>query len=191
MRHAMPPSPDASSSKHPAARRPSGSTLLNVALVVLAVAAFTVIAVRRGGAERGVEVERRGAPAGIDEIRVHVSGAVAQPGVVVAQPGDRIVDVVDRAGGALPEANLDALNLALRIRDEDAVYVPFAGEEPAPLVDLNTATQAELEALPGIGPATARAIVAARPIASVDDLLERDLVAGAVWEEIRLLVTTR
>ena len=187
----MPPSPDASSSKRPAARRPSGSTLLNAALVVLAVAAFTVIAVRRGGAERGVEVERRDAPAGIDELRVHVSGAVAQPGVVAAQPGDRIVDVVDRAGGALPEANLDAVNLALRIRDEDAVYVPFAGEESAPLVDLNTATQAELEALPGIGPATARAIVAARPIASVDDLLERDLVAGAVWEEIRLLVTTR
>lgn len=189
----MPPSPaDAASSRRPDTRRPSGSTLLNAALVLLALAAFLVISVRRDGAERGIEVRLWDAPAGVDEMRVQVSGAVAEPGVFVALPGDRIADAIERAGGALPDADLDALNLALRVQDEDAIRVPFRGETAsATLIDLNTATQAELETLPGIGPATASGIVAARPIATAEELLERDLVPPAVWEEIRLLVTTR
>ena len=158
----------------------------------MAIAAFVVISVRRDGVERGIEVERRDAPAGVDEIHVHVTGAVAEPGVVVAAPGDRVADVIERTGGALPDADLEALNLALRVRDEDAIRVPFRGETAPPtLIDLNTATQAELERLPGVGPATASGIVAARPIATVEELIERDLVPPDVWEAIRLLVTAQ
>lgn len=191
MRHAMSaPSSDGSPSRPPIpVFRPQPGILLNVVLILLALAALVVIAVRGGSNSAGVEVERRDAPAGVDAILVQVSGAVASPGLVTAQPGDRVVDLIERAGGALPEADLDALNLALRVRDEDMVRVPFEGDPLAiRLLDLNTATQAELEELPGIGPARAGAIIAARPLASVDDVLEQGLVPASVWEEIRTLV---
>ena len=194
MRHAMPPpAPDGSPSQSPLpVFRPQPGTLLNLALIALAVVALVVIAVRSGGDELGVEVERRDAPRGIDTIVVQVDGAVASPGLIEAQPGDRLADVIERAGGVLPEADLSALNLALRVRDEDSVHVPFVGEALAvALVDLNAATRAELEALPGIGPARATAIIEARPLSSVDDLIDRGLVPASVWEEIRTLVVVR
>lgn len=166
-------------------------TLLNIALGALAGIALLIPTLRHGGDGAGVEVERRAAPAGVDEIVVQVTGAVASPGVVTAEPGDRVADVLERAGGALPGANLDAVNLALRIRDEDIVRVPFEGDAVLPLVNLNTADRAEIERLPGVGPARARAIIEARPLASVEELIERDLLPTVVWEEIRMMVTTR
>lgn len=194
MRHAMSaPSSDGSPSRRPLpVFRPQPGTLLNAALIVLALVALAVIAVRGGGDDAGVEIQRREAPAGVDELLVQVSGAVASPGLIAAQPGDRVTDLLERAGGALPNADLDALNLALRVRDEDVVRVPFEGDALAlALLDLNTATQAQLEALPGIGPVRAEAIIAARPIVSVDDVLERGLVPASVWEEIRMLVVAQ
>ena len=172
--------------------RPQPGTLLNIALIALALVALVVIAVRSGADDLGVEVERRDAPRGVDTLVVHVDGAVASPGLIEAKPGDRLASVIERAGGTQPDADLSALNLALRVRDEDAVHVPFLGEALAvTLVDLNTATQAELEALPGIGPARATAIIGARPLASVDDLTDRGLIPASVWEEIRTLVVVR
>lgn len=194
MRDAMTaPPPDGSPSEAPLpVFRPQPGTLLNLVLIALALVALVMIALRSGGDDLGVEVERRDAPRGIDTIVVQVDGAVASPGLIEAQPGDRLADVIERAGGALPDADLSALNLALRVRDEDAVHVPFLGEAIASeLVDLNAATQAELEALPGIGPARATAIIEARPLASVDDLTDRGLIPASVWEEIRTLVVVR
>ena len=121
------------------------------------------------------------------EVVVHLSGAVANPGVYRLEPGLRLVDLVEAAGGAADTADLDRLNLAQVLHDGDRVHVPVIGEAPgaapnparsqaeggAP-VDINTATAAELEALPGIGPALAAAIVDERqtggPFGSVDDL---------------------
>ncbi len=194
MRDAMAvPPPDGSSSESLLpVFRPQPGTLLNLALIALALIALVVIAVRSSGDDLGVEVERRDAPGGIDTIMVQVDGAVAAPGLIEAQPGDRVADVIEHAGGALPDADLGALNLALRVRDEDAVHVPFQGDALATaLIDLNSATQAELEALPGIGPARASAIIEARPLASVDDLTDRGLVPPSVWEGIRTLVVVR
>lgn len=166
--------------------------LLNLALIALALVALLVIAVQDRGDGAGVEVARRDPPAGVDEVVVHVSGAVASPGLVTGRPGERVADLLERAGGALPEADLDAINLALRIRDEDVVRVPFEGEAAVvALLDLNRATRAELEALPGIGPARASAIIGARPLTGVDDLLDQRLVPASVWEEIRTLVIAR
>lgn len=163
---------------------------MNAAFIALALVALAVIVVRDGGDRAGFEVVRREAPAGVDDLLVHVAGAVVSPGVVRAERGDRVADVIERAGGALPEADLSAVNLALRVRDEDIVRIPFQGDPVTlGLIDLNTATPAELETLPGIGPARARGIVEARPIADVDELVERGLVPASVWEQIRLLVT--
>ncbi len=124
---------------------------------------------------------------------VHVAGAVANSGVYALAPSARVTDAVTAAGGPVVDADLDALNLAAPLVDGQRVYVPHVGEvDPAALptgvapavddgdvtnrgpVNLNTATTGELEALPGVGPATAAAIVDDRtrngPFASVDDL---------------------
>ena len=121
---------------------------------------------------------------------VHAAGAVARPGVYRVRPGGRVADVVDAAGGPAPGADLDLVNLAARVTDGERVYVPTRGEAPPPPaggatagggaaarpVDLNTATLDQLDALPGVGPSTAQAIVDYRTergrFASVDELLE-------------------
>lgn len=130
---------------------------------------------------------------------VHVAGAVVGPGVYQLASAARVIDAVTAAGGPVADAELDALNLAAPLADGQRVYVPHVGEvEPSALpagaapsgagggddsnrgpVNVNTASAHELEALPGIGPATAAAIVDDRtrngPFASVDDL---ERVAG-------------
>ena len=123
------------------------------------------------------------APTTTAELVVHVTGAVDAPGVYRVRAGSRVGDAIAAAGGAAPGAAADALNLAALVRDGDRIDVPAAGQltsppfttlapgvvhavvgsEPSPgPVDLNRATAAELEALPGIGPATAAAILTYR-----------------------------
>lgn len=131
------------------------------------------------------------------ELVVHVAGAVARPGIVLLAPGGRVADAIEAAGGAGDDADLDQLNLAAPLSDGVQVRVPRQGETvptpiiPAPaapgggaagaqaapvLVDLNRATAAELEQLPGIGPSLAAAIVTWRTdpglFKRVDDLLD-------------------
>ena len=125
---------------------------------------------------------------------VHVAGSVRTAGLYEIPAPARVHDAVEAAGGATPDADLDGLNLAAPVVDGQRVYVPAQGEvdpatvptggepadtedepgAPAGPVDLNVATAAQLETLPGIGPATAAAIVDDRerhgPFASVDDL---------------------
>jgi competence protein ComEA len=106
------------------------------------------------------------------EVVVHVSGAVSERGVVILEAGARVVDAIDAAGGLTSEADTDRLNLARVLVDGEQVHVPEEGEPgPVPdtpaapgwtdggVVDLNRATQAELETLPGIGPGKAAAII--------------------------------
>lgn len=136
---------------------------------------------------------------------VHAAGAVAQPGVYRVQPGGRVADVVDAAGGPGPDADLDQVNLAARVADGERVYVPRRGEAPTPgapgggaggagsgPVDLNTATVDQLVSLPGIGPATARAIVDHRAeqgrFTSVDQLLDVRGIGEAKLAALRPLV---
>ena len=136
-----------------------------------------------------------------------MAGAVVRPGVYRLPPGGRVADAIEAAGGPAPGAELHRLNLAAPLVDGSQVYVPLAGEAPpagaaapgagaeappGPL-DLNTATAAQLEELPGIGPATAAAIVDAREerggFASVDDLLDVRGIGPAKLEALRDLVT--
>ncbi len=120
---------------------------------------------------------------------VHVAGAVTEPGVYQLANGERVDDAVRVAGGGTGDADLDALNLAAPLIDGARIYVPVEGEvvsaspepvtapnvlEPAGPVNVNTANAEQLEALPGVGPATAAAIVAERerngPFLGVDEL---------------------
>jgi competence protein ComEA len=140
---------------------------------------------------------------------VHVAGAVAAPGVHELAAGARVVDAIEAAGGLAADADGSRINLAAPLTDGARVYVPAVGEEPPPVavggltgdagsapagpVDLNTADAAALEALPGVGPATAAAIIEHRAeigaFSSVDELLDVPGIGEAKLEALRDLVT--
>lgn len=138
-------------------------------------------------------------------VTVHVAGAVRRPGVYRLETGRRGHDAVRAAGGATRRADLGALNLAAPLLDGTQVLVPERGAtgavaraggssgaaQPA-VVHLNAADAAALDALPGVGPATAARILAWRDehggFASVDDLLEVPGIGPARLETLRPLV---
>ena len=143
------------------------------------------------------------------ELVVHVAGAVAAPGVYRLAAGARVIDAVQAAGGVSADANPDAINLAAVLADGQRVYVPRVGEAAPVVVDgggssggsvaptgpvnLNSATADELDSLPGVGPATAAAIISYRdqhgPFASVDALTDVPGIGPAKLEALRGLVT--
>jgi competence protein ComEA len=148
-----------------------------------------------------------GAPA---EVVVHVAGAVAAPGVYELPSGSRVHVAIDAAGGPLPRAAPSALNLAAPLVDGERIYVPRVGEnvpltavdvvtsggddaQPSGPIDVNHATVEQLDELPGIGPATAAAIVDHReqngPFAAVDDLEAVRGIGPAKLGAIRDLVS--
>ena len=131
-----------------------------VAATALALIALAILVGRDAGGS-GVLIEARDPPPGVDEIRVDVGGEVRTPGVYTLNPGARIEDAIALAGGVTSDGDLAPLNLARRVTDEHRIRVPRRGER-SPLLDLNEATRRELEALPGIGPARANAILEAR-----------------------------
>lgn len=142
-------------------------------------------------------------------IVVHVAGAVVKPGVLLMPAGARVIDAIEGAGGATPEADLDRLNLAAKLVDGQRVLVvkvgapvtadpgvtsgAAGGGDPAALLDLNTATSAQLEAIPGIGPALAGAIIAERDrrggFRSVNELREVRGIGEARFADLRARVT--
>ena len=172
---------------------PGARAALQIALGLAIVAALAILALRPAE-QRGIEIEMRDPAPGIDQIRVDVSGAVLEPQVVTAAPGDRVSDVIALAGGLAPDADTAPLNLSRRVFDEDAVRVPRLGEAAA-LLDVNSATLEQLDALPGIGPAYAAAIVAEReragPYATTDDLTARGTIPEHVYEGIRDMIAAR
>ena len=145
-------------------------------------------------------------PAGVEEIVVDVVGKVRRPGIAVLPAGARVVDAVRAAGGMLRGVDPASVNLARLLTDGEQVVVGPAASGVAPpvpsagstgtvgaLVNLNTADQAELETLPGVGPVTAAAILEWRSqhggFTSVDELLEVSGIGEATLAEIAPHVT--
>ncbi len=149
-------------------------------------------------------------------IAVQVIGAVARPGLYKLPEGARVQDALDAAGGILTTANLGALNVAAKIEDGQQLDIPYKDGQgpvdnsalalPGPtatpavdngnpdLVNINTATLEELDALPGIGPATAQKIIDYREqngdFFTVDDLLNVSGIGATTLDSIRSLITT-
>jgi competence protein ComEA len=148
---------------------------------------------------------------------VEIVGAVERPGVFRLPDGSRVGDLLAAAGGYGPRVDVDRagreLNLAAALKDGDHIRVPSRDDAAAPSpraagaggtggagpaaaapIDLNRATEVELDTLPGIGPVTAAKIVASRderPFVSVDDLRTRKLVGEKTFASLKDLVTVR
>jgi competence protein ComEA len=149
-------------------------------------------------------------------LRVYVTGAVRQPDVYLFATGSIVKDAIAAAGGATADADLDRINLAIQLQDQQQVYVPRQGEgtPPTPLlstvpavdasrtgllplaaIDINSASAAELETLPGIGPTYAQRIVEYReqngPFAAIEEVQEVKGIGPSTFEKLEGLITVR
>ena len=142
-------------------------------------------------------------------IRVHVTGAVRAPAVYNLPPGSIVRDALAAAGGSTPDANLEHINLALELRDHQQIYISHQGEvnPPPPIsggasgevgealarVNINTATLAELESLPRIGPTTAQRIIEYREANGLfqapEDIQNVPGIGTATFDGIKDLIT--
>ena len=139
-------------------------------------------------------------------LQVYVSGAVNAPDVVSLPPGSLVRDALAAAGGANDQADLDAINLAAPLNDNAHVIVPTRGPPTAPegpdatprpagtgKVNINTATAAQLESLPRIGPAKAQEIVAYReahgPFQSIEEIQDVSGIGPGIFSSIEPHIT--
>ena len=149
------------------------------------------------------------------ELKVYVTGAVVNPGVYTLPPGDRLTDAIDAAGGATTDAQMEAVNLALRVKDEGHYHIPRLGETTTAdttagfqgnqasgpltpgicdgLININTATVELLKTLPNIGEVRAAAVVSYRQenggFKSLEDITNVSGIGPATYEAIRGLAT--
>lgn len=164
-----------------------------LALVLLFAGFLLVRSPGRGKVEviTAGEVEEGREP---EEIVVYVSGAVKSPGIQRLPAGSRVADALERAGGPLPEADLEGLNLAQKLTDGQRIHVPRRGQlspgsTKSDRVNINTAPASELEKLPGIGPTLASRIVEYReengPFRRLEDLKKVRGIGESKLRELR------
>lgn len=184
--------------------------VVDPAAVATPLAEMSPVAAPASGPVPGsVPVSDSPSPSAEESVTVDVAGKVRRPGIVVLDAGARVVDALEAAGGARPGVDLSSLNLARLLVDGEQVLVGVpapagvaAAAEPLPaatagpvvgLVDLNTAGQVELEALPEVGPVTAAAILAWRDehggFTAVDELLEVSGIGDATLAQVAPYVT--
>lgn len=145
-----------------------------------------------------------------ETIVIDVSGAVVTPGVYVLMGKPRLEDAIKAAEGFRADANRGYIskyiNLAQELVDGTKIYIPFESEQgftqsqpvvmgtqtrgSSKTVNLNTASQAELESLPGIGPVTASKIISNRPYKSSDDLMTKKIMGKSTFMKIKDVLST-
>ncbi|MBI2066144.1 helix-hairpin-helix domain-containing protein [Candidatus Woesebacteria bacterium] len=138
------------------------------------------------------------------EIVVEIAGEVINPGVYSLPKNSRIEDLLVAAGGVSPNADRDwmgkSLNRAARLADGTKIYIPSVGERSirpsanwgsggSSLININLASQKELESLPGIGPVYAQNIIEHRPYSNVEELSTKGALRKSTYEKIKNLVT--
>jgi competence protein ComEA len=177
-------------------------TSFRVALASSVVACIVVLAVLAwADARTPVTISIDALPS--SPVHVSMAGAVATPGIVVVGPESRLADAVAAAGGLRDDADVSGLNLAGRVGDGEHIVIPVvAGVNTTPTgtearidsgpIDINVATAAELETLPGIGEVLAARIVTYRethgPFATIDDLTQVEGISTGLLDDLRPLV---
>lgn len=147
-------------------------------------------------------------------IMVHISGQVYSPGLVELVLGDRVIDAVNLAGGLTRDADLDRINLAQKVQDEEKIYIPKIGEISEPVmegnisnvlskegatlnstkININLATSDELDKLPGIGPVIAQRIIDYRsstPFKNIEDLKNVSGIGDKIYNGLKELITVK
>ena len=148
-------------------------------------------------------------------IKIHIAGAIKNPGIIELEENARIADAVEKAGGMTEEANIEKINLAYQVKDGQKIYIPSiydigeteiitneAGEKiieneensSESLININTATETELETLPGIGPSTALKIVKYRKengnFKKIEEIKNVSGIGEAKYEKIKEYICT-
>lgn len=183
-------------------------TLISIFVGMILAAAIFLVALP----PRGVPVELLPAPTPAP-LLIHISGAVQNPGVYQLPQGSRLNDAVEAAGGLKSDADLDAINLAARLRDGEKIHVRALGEvdqdlpgmtrslpanengasNPVSLVNINTASLEELQTLPNIGESRALAIIAYREshsgFKSIEEIQEVRGIGPAIFDQLKDLIS--
>lgn len=183
-------------------------------VIILVSSGFLLFSAKKTG---GVNIVDSGQSKSGAICKVDVEGAVRHPGVYNLKPEDRVEDAIRAAGGPLPQADLSKVSksLAAKVTDEERIMVPFlsgsavtesvssgsAGSgsansgitSPQGLVNINIASLAELDTLPGIGPATAQKIIDYREqngfFASIEDIMDVSGIGEAKFEKMKNMIT--
>jgi len=138
-------------------------------------------------------------------IMIHISGQVHVPGIIQLNSGERLIDAIELAGGLKKDADLDKINLARKLSDEDKIYIPAIGEDieiesymeissdedTSTKINVNVCTKEELTSLPGIGDAIADRIIEYRestPFSSVEDLMNVSGIGEKKFEDMKDLI---
>ena len=158
--------------------------------------------------ENTKELEIEKAPEESEEIMVHISGAVNSPGILRLDSSKRVVDALDLAGGARDDADLDRVNLAAKLHDEEKIYIPKVGEVqenmttlvsspsssgPASKININSADLSELTKIPGVGEKTAQKILdyrANNSFSSIEDIKNVPGIGDKKFESMKDYIST-
>lgn len=127
---------------------------------------------------------------------VDVGGAVVNSGVYRVEVGTRVGEALEAAGGLAGDADLEwvakYLNKAEKTSDGQKIYIPgknnqetSSNNQTNSKININVASQGELEGLPGVGPVTAEKIIGGRPYSRVEEVVEKKIVGQKVWEQIK------
>lgn len=142
------------------------------------------------------------------EIMVHISGAVNKPGILKLDSNKRVVDALDLAGGARDDADLDKINLAAKLHDEEKIYIPKIGEVQSNIsslasspsssassskININSADLNELTKIPGVGEKTAQKILdyrANNSFSSIEDIKNVPGIGDKKFESMKDYIST-
>lgn len=169
--------------------------LAGLGLVLVVVGGVVMVRERSGQPGEEVVIEEEGVEK--EKVTVEIQGAVVKPGVYHLPFNSRVQDLLIEAGGLSKEADEDwvteNLNQAAKLKDGEKYYLPKKGEgqtvdsqsSATGKININTASLAQLDSLPEIGPARGQKIIDNRPYSRLEELLEKEVISSSVFEKIK------